>query len=82
MLEFKKAEAGKSLAKYWEECQAAYDKTLREAEVANKQYDDYARIIERLADKSIGLDYLDKHITRKTVDFESFQFKVVNLDAV
>lgn len=67
LLEFKKVESMKSFQKYWEECQTAYERTLREVDVANKEYDDYARLVERMSDKMIGLEYLDKRIVRKTL---------------
>lgn len=67
------------MEKYWEDCQGVYEKTLREVEVANKEYDDYARLVEKMADRMIGLEYLERRIGRKTLEFESFQFKIANL---
>jgi hypothetical protein len=82
LLEFKRAELTRSLEKYWQECTSAYQKNLSGAEAEDKKYDDYAKLIERLADKTIGIDYLDRRISKKTLQCEPFTFRLCGLEAM
>jgi hypothetical protein len=67
LVEYKKAEILRSLETYWTECTTVYNRNIANVEAYNKEYDDYGKLIEKLADKTIGLDYLDRKIVRRSI---------------
>lgn len=68
--------------KYWQECSLVYQRNLASAEEEDKKYDDYGRLIEKLADKAIGIDYLERRIVRKSLTCEAFAFRLCGLEAM
>ena len=46
------------------------------------RFDDLARLIERFSEKAIGLEYLEKRLNVKNLEFESFSFKVNGLEGL
>lgn len=82
LIEFKRNEVKLELEKYWEECSLIYERNQAHVKMSLAQFDDFGMLIEKFSEKAIGLEYLEKRLHVKNVEFECFTFKINGLDAL
>lgn len=59
-----------------------YEKNEMEIKGGLKEFDRYAMMIPEFAERGVGLEYLEKRLSVKNVEFEGFAWKVVGLEGV